>query len=192
MGYVQMPIKIYRDNEETKVKGGMMSQYLDTLELGDKITIEGPRGDLTYYGHGNFSICGKWVQKTEIGMMAGGSGLTPMFQLIHQVWRYNDSIKIKLLYANKSEKDIWLKSHLDELAKNSTGRFEVRYIVDKPENEETWRDYTGYINKEIIDVFMPRPGPDTLMLQWGPPGMIKHVRSLLTEMEYPDDNYFKF
>ena len=35
-------------------------------------------------------------------MTAGGSGITPMYQLIQSACEYNDSVKIKLLYVNIS------------------------------------------------------------------------------------------
>ena len=33
-----------------------MSQYLDTLKVGDTVDIRGPAGKLTYLGRGEFSI----------------------------------------------------------------------------------------------------------------------------------------
>ena len=33
-----------------------MSQYLDSLEIGDYVDIRGPSGKLTYLGRGEFSL----------------------------------------------------------------------------------------------------------------------------------------
>ena len=48
---------------------------------------------------------------TEIGMIAGGSGITPMWQIIQDVFQnsQNDKTKIHLLFANKTEGDILLR-----------------------------------------------------------------------------------
>lgn len=42
--------------------------------------------------------------------MAGGSGITPCFQVIREIAKMsNESIELILLFANKTEKDILLK-----------------------------------------------------------------------------------
>ena len=41
--------------------------------------MEGPKGLLGYLGNGNFLIKNKPVKKTKIGMIAGGTGLTPIY-----------------------------------------------------------------------------------------------------------------
>lgn len=53
--------KVYFKNVHPKYPdGGKMSQYLDTLEIGDTVDIRGPSGKLTYVGRGelfSFQIC---------------------------------------------------------------------------------------------------------------------------------------
>jgi len=73
-----------------------------------------------------------------------------MYQLIQGACEYNDSVRIKLLYGNVSEKDILLKKELDQLAYENPSRFTVKYIVDKPIDDDKWQGYTGYINRAII------------------------------------------
>ena len=56
-GTIVFPIKIYRKNVHPNFPdGGKMTQYLESLKLGDKVKIEGPRGSLEYLGKGNFKI----------------------------------------------------------------------------------------------------------------------------------------
>lgn len=62
---------------------GKMSQHLDSLKLGDRILMKGPKGHLTYLGRGKFTIAHKRddvreYSKKKIGMIAGGTGITPM------------------------------------------------------------------------------------------------------------------
>ena len=71
-------IKVYKKSEEFPV-GGLLSQKLDEMVIGDKIKMEGPKGLLCYMGHGNFLIRKKPVRKTKIGLIAGGTGITPCF-----------------------------------------------------------------------------------------------------------------
>ena len=44
-------IKIYRKCEKFP-NGGKMTQYLETLKVGDELTISGPVGRLAYHGNG--------------------------------------------------------------------------------------------------------------------------------------------
>ena len=52
------------------------------MEPGDSMLMEGPKGRLAYEGFGNFVITKKSVKKTRIGMVAGGTGITPCYQVI--------------------------------------------------------------------------------------------------------------
>jgi cytochrome-b5 reductase len=60
-----------------------MSQHLDNMKLGETILMKGPKGHLTYLGCGKFTIARRrddiqLYQKKNIGMIAGGTGITPM------------------------------------------------------------------------------------------------------------------
>ena len=66
-----------------------MSQYLNDLPIGANIKVRGPFGKLTYYGDGAFKILTKFKPLTyqekiykKVGMIAGGTGITPFFQVI--------------------------------------------------------------------------------------------------------------
>ena len=80
-GHVAFVIKTYKKSEEFP-EGGKVSQILYDLEPGKKIRMEGPMGLLNYMGFGNFVIRKKPVKKTKIGIIAGGTGLTPCFPII--------------------------------------------------------------------------------------------------------------
>jgi len=66
-----------------------MSQYLNDLNIGESIKVRGPFGKLTYFGDGSFKILTKFKPLTyrekfynKIGMIAGGTGITPFYQVI--------------------------------------------------------------------------------------------------------------
>ena len=60
-GHVDFVIKVYRKNVHPRFPdGGIMSQYLETLEAGkSSMLMEGPKGRLAYLGYGEFKIQGK-------------------------------------------------------------------------------------------------------------------------------------
>jgi cytochrome-b5 reductase len=75
--------------------------------------MEGPNGKLTYEGHGNFDIRKKKVTgKTKIGHVAGGTGITPCYQVIQAGLKNNDGTTHSLIFGNRSVSDILLKDEL--------------------------------------------------------------------------------
>ena len=75
-------IKIYRKNVHPRFPdGGIMSQYVESLEAGATMLMEGPVGRLTYLGLGEFKITGRKenLHKKKIGCVAGGTGITPVY-----------------------------------------------------------------------------------------------------------------
>jgi cytochrome-b5 reductase len=53
---------------------------------------------------------------SKIGLIAGGTGITPMLQIIHAVVQENSGIELYLLYANQREEDILLRQTIEDLA----------------------------------------------------------------------------
>ena len=110
IGKVSFVIKVYKAGVHPKFPdGGQMSQHLDSLDIGDKILMKGPKGHMEYFGSGKFKVkpLGQKEQYrscTAIGMMAGGTGITPMLQILHAIFRNPaDTTTIKLIYANQSK-----------------------------------------------------------------------------------------
>ena len=110
VGKVSFVIKVYKAGVHPKFPdGGQMSQHLDCLAIGDKMLMTGPRGHMEYFGKGEFQVkpLGKPMQQRScgcIGMMAGGTGITPMLQILHYIFKNpSDKTKIKMIYANQSK-----------------------------------------------------------------------------------------
>mmetsp|Transcript_2163 Transcript_2163/g.2480 ORF Transcript_2163/g.2480 Transcript_2163/m.2480 type:complete len:163 (+) Transcript_2163:586-1074(+) len=158
-----------------------MTQYLEKLEVGQYLTMSGPVAKKIYKGNGNFYIAKEHQVKKNVGMVSGGTGITPFYQIIQQVVKYRDSIKISLVYGNKSEKDILLKDELDSLQKQYPENISITYIIDKAENPQKWKGETGYITKEILDSYLPAPSDDTIIFTCGPKPMNNLVRKFLTD-----------
>ena len=66
--------------------GGKMTQYLEKLKVGDRMEMRGPKGTMTYLSKA-FKIKGSKKRPEEtrkvkhIGMISGGTGITPMLQV---------------------------------------------------------------------------------------------------------------
>ncbi|KAG8466066.1 hypothetical protein KFE25_005636 [Diacronema lutheri] len=174
LGYADLVIKVYEGGKIDRFPdGGKMSQYLASLKLGDKVTISGPWGMNEYKGRGLFKIGSKEKQVEHVAMMAGGTGITPMLQVIAAILRDPaDKTKVSLLYANQSEADILVRDMLEELQAKHSDRFvNLWYTLDRPPAD--WKYSEGFITAEMIQAHLPPPGPSTLVLMCGPPPMVK-------------------
>ena len=75
--------------------------------------MEGPKGKLSYLGNGNFYFGDgpnkAYKMRRYIGMISGGTGITPCYQIIQAALKNKDvNLKITLIFGNKSEDDILL------------------------------------------------------------------------------------
>ncbi|XP_064634915.1 NADH-cytochrome b5 reductase 3-like isoform X2 [Lineus longissimus] len=200
-GYMDLVIKVYFKNVHPKFpEGGKMSQHLNNMDINDYIDVRGPSGNLIYEGEGVFSISSKdkklparKVKAKNIGMIAGGTGITPMLQLVRQVFKENtDDINLWLLFANQTENDILLRAELEEVESENRDRFKLWYTVDKAP-ESGWTYSEGFVNDTIIKEHLPPPGADTLILMCGPPPMINFAcLPNLDKLGYDNDMRFAY
>ncbi|ORY85061.1 hypothetical protein BCR37DRAFT_386358 [Protomyces lactucae-debilis] len=86
---------------------GNVSKYLGEMQLHQTIKVKGPKGQMHYTPN----MC------RALGMIAGGTGITPCLQIIRAILENpDDKTKVSLIYANVNEQDIILRDELDELA----------------------------------------------------------------------------
>jgi len=178
LGHMDLVIKVYFKNVHPKFPdGGKMSQYLENMEIGDTIDVRGPSGLLVYQGAGTFGIkpdkksAAKTVKAAKVSMIAGGTGITPMLQLITDVFRNpDDKTCLSLLFANQSEDDILVRGELEALQAQHPDRFKLWYTVDRP--NEGWQYSSGFVDADMIKDHLFEPSDDNLVLMCGPPPMI--------------------
>lgn len=185
LGTVTFVIKVYKANVHPKFPaGGKMSQHLDSLNIGDTIDMRGPKGHLTYIKKGKFTV--KLMRKplqersaTHFGMIAGGTGITPMLQVLYAIFRdektRDGTTTASLLFANQTEEDILVREELEALQKEFPDRFKLHYTVDRPP-AEGWKYSTGFIDEAMIKEHVLKDGKDdgsTQVFMCGPPPMIK-------------------
>ncbi|KAI1198107.1 hypothetical protein F5X97DRAFT_300460 [Nemania serpens] len=123
-GTLELVIKCYPDG---KLTGG----YLANLRVGDEVRFRGPKGAMRY----RRGLC------RRIAMLAGGSGITPMYQLIRAICEdERDTTEVSLIYANRSEEDILLRRELEALARRYPGNLRLlHYVLDRPPPPPTAR-----------------------------------------------------
>ncbi|RKO94967.1 cytochrome b5 reductase, partial [Caulochytrium protostelioides] len=155
-GYFDLLIKTYPQ--------GNVSLYVRDMKIGDKLQVKGPKGQFVYRPN----------RVRVFGMIAGGTGITPMYQIMRAVLNNpEDRSTIQLIFANVALEDILLKDELDALAKEHPDRVKVTYCLNTPptpaeNNGHPWEGYTGFVTEEMIRKHLPAPASDIQILMCGP------------------------
>jgi ferredoxin-NADP reductase/sterol desaturase/sphingolipid hydroxylase (fatty acid hydroxylase superfamily) len=106
-----------------KLKGEVSHYFYHSAKVGDTIESLLPVGDFIFRPNAN-------TTKNYV-MIAGGSGITPLYSMIHQILHFEPNSKVALLYANTNEENIIFKEELDKLAKQYTQFKYIDFISGK-------------------------------------------------------------
>lgn len=151
LGYFDILVKKYN--------GSKMGSHLFSMKKGDTIDIKGPWVKLPI----------KANQYKTIGMIAGGTGISPMYQVARNVLHTpKNTTEVNLIYANSRKEDVLLGNELNELMETYP-RFSPYFVLSKAPSD--WMGGVGHINKEMIKSLMPAPNraADSIILVCGPP-----------------------
>ncbi|KAJ2972453.1 hypothetical protein NUW58_g9182 [Xylaria curta] len=186
-GYIELIVKKY--------PGGPMSTHLHDMVPGQRLDFKGP---LPKY---------PWTpnKHEHIALVAGGTGITPMYQLIRAIFNNpDDKTKVTLVFGNVTEEDILLKRELADIENTYPQRFRAFYVLDNPPKE--WAGNKGFITKDLLKTVLPEPKESNIKIfVCGPPGLYKAISGtkvspkdqgelsgILKELGYSQDQVYKF
>ena len=141
-GYFDLLIKSYPT--------GNISKHMASMKIGQTLKVKGPKGAMVYAPN----------LVKRLGMISGGTGITPMLQIIRAIIRGRpknggiDTTEVDLIFANVNKEDILLKEDLDALAAEDTG-FRVHYVLNNP--PEKWDGGVGFVSADMIKVWAGLP-----------------------------------
>jgi cytochrome-b5 reductase len=164
--HFQLIIKKYTD--------GMVSKFVHQKKTGESVWMSGPH-------EGGHYLKG---MARKIGMLAGGTGITPMISIIRAVLSDDESIAISLVFSNKTIDDIILRDEFDNYAAKFPN-FTRYYVLEKPPDD--WQMGVGRISDEILKSQIPPKGDDTSVFVCGPPMMQIELRKKLISMGHQSD-----
>eukprot|EP00667_Euglena_gracilis_P017503 EG_transcript_18452 len=176
-----------------KYPNAKMGGHIFGLKPGDMLEVKGPILKQKY-------VANKYK---HLGMIAGGTGITPMYQVIQEVLKNpEDKTEIDLIYANKAPEDILLRKELDALARRH-GNFRVHYTLDQP--GWMWSGEQGFVTPAMIKKYFPGPRDDAYVYVCGPGPMMGAIsggkakdytqgelKGALKECGYTESTVFKF
>ncbi|RAH53414.1 NADH-cytochrome B5 reductase [Aspergillus piperis CBS 112811] len=162
-GHIELMVKKYPD--------GKASGYLHSLRPGDSLTFA-------------TSLKGYQWKQNELShayLLAGGAGVTPIYQLIKGILKDpQDRTKLTLIFGANSEEDLLLKEELDRYATEFPDRFNYIYTVSRPKAENSpYR--TGYIDEELLRSTFKESTQNTKVFICGPPAMEDSLSYLTCE-----------
>ncbi|SPO07649.1 probable NADH-cytochrome b5 reductase 2 [Cephalotrichum gorgonifer] len=178
-----------------KYKDGPMSTHIHSLKPGDTLDVKGPLPKYPWTAN----------KHSHIALIAGGTGITPMYQLLRSIFSNPaDKTKVTLIFGNIAEEDILLRRELADLENTYPQRFRAFYVLDNA--PKGWIGGSGHVTKELLKTTLPEPKEDGFkVFVCGPPGMMKAISGpkkspkdqgeltgLLQELGYNSEQVYKF
>ncbi|CAG7947076.1 unnamed protein product [Penicillium nalgiovense] len=188
IGKMELLVKIYFPTES--IPGGKMTMALDKLPLGSKIDCKGPTGRFEYLGNGRVSISGKERHVRSFKMICGGTGITPVFQVLRAVMQdTQDPTTCVVLDGNRQEEDILCRSDLDAYVETDSRKCTVVHTLTK--GSDTWIGRRGRISEELLAEYAA-PEEQSMILVCGPGPMEKSAREILLAQGWAESDLHFF
>lgn len=188
----------------------LVKNYEEAGFLSKWLCVDLPIGGTVDVKHIEFNvkILAPFSHK-KIGIIAGGTGITPMIQALHAILgegaddQKSATENVTVLYGSKVKEDILGEEMLTSWSAAQPDKFKsVDVLSDEPADSE-YDGLRGFIDSEKIAEHMPGPemGDDCVIFVCGPPVMYKQicgprtekeVTGLLGEMGYKSSQVFKF
>lgn len=148
---LEFVIKIYKDHPG-------VTNELNSLKPGEELIVRDVWGAIEYKGPGYF--------------IAGGAGITPFIAILRQLQKENSIRGNKLLFSNKTGKDIIFEKELLSML-NGSALFAIT-------DEKSSTYHSGFINEQFL-----RKNIDDLNAHFylcGPPKMVEALQVILIKM----------
>ena len=125
-------------------------------------------------------------------MVCGGSGITPIFQVLRAVMQdKQDQTKCTLLNGNRLVEDILCKEDLDAFQSANEDRCQILYTLTQ--GPEDWQGLRGRIAAPLLEKHcqVGEKG-DTMVLVCGPEPLEKSVKSWLLGNGWKEEDLLFF
>ena len=179
-------IKVYREHPDFP-DGGKFSRALleGNLQVGDSIDVEGPTGFTSYEGNGIVKYKRKpLLPKSKIGLISGGTGITPMLSIAQASILSQDGVDLTMLNFNKTKDDILCQEQLDELRTINAEKFKFYHSLTRHDGSD-WDGLQGRLDISMLkQCGFPEPAPDVFIGICGPSSFTMAAKKLLKANGY--------
>jgi len=167
VGEFELMVKIYPD--------GNLSQHMNKMKVGDTMDFK----------HIIFNVKKQYPFGVKnVGMLVGGTGITPMIQALHaMLGNPDDDTKVTMLYGSQRSDQILCKEILDEWVSAYPDQLKVVHVMSNEPEDSEYDGHKGFITKDMIDSNFAKPGDDTNIFICGPPPMYNALCGAREEAE---------
>ena len=166
-----------------RVSGGIMSNFIiDNIPNIHKWYINGP--------YGNFTPSASAYTSNHIILMAGGSGITPLYSIGRSILNRSSDTKVTIIYSSRTPEDIIFKRSIGALTVRFKGRLNCYHVLSQPTDVTEISKETvikGRLNKPVAEELIKRAtnGPlnNVQYFICGPSALMKMYQEILETME---------
>jgi cytochrome-b5 reductase len=170
-----------------KYSDGKASTHIHSLIPGDSLFF---LGSIKAYPW-------KTNEFQHITLIAGGAGITPLYQLTSSILSNpQEKTAITLVFGINSDRDALFRNEFSEWEKKFPDRFKVVYTVSNPGPNSPFPK--GYVTKELLENLVGKKGSEKVFV-CGPPGLEKALMGgrgnqggILNELGFEKEQIYKF
>ncbi|MEG3439575.1 ferric reductase-like transmembrane domain-containing protein [Pannus brasiliensis CCIBt3594] len=154
---------------------GDFTRHVKDIRPGTRAYVDGPYGVFT---------TDRYLDSAGFVLIAGGIGITPIFSILITAAERGDARSFLLIYASSSRDEITYREELDAL----TERLDLTIVYVVRNAGEDWEGETGYVDKELLDQYIPSDRGDRQYFICADPAMMDAVELALEELDVPVPN----
>jgi ferredoxin-NADP reductase len=153
-----------------EVPDGEVSPYLvQGLRVGDQLEVHGPLGA--------FFIWAPSADPAPVQLIAGGSGVVPLYAMLSAHAAAADATEFRMLYSVRTPADVFFRPELDAL-------MGVDYIYTR-ETPEDWPTAAGRVTRDALAASVLPPDRAPRIYVCGPTPFVEAVANWLVDLGHP-------
>lgn len=165
-----------------RVEGGLVSNYInDSVRDGDVLDVMPP--------FGGFCLDTNEADRRTHYFFGAGSGITPLYAMLHSVLIAEPHSFAHLVYGNTSASSILFKENFQSLLDEFPDRLRLHHVLSAPSLWSGFRYWRrGVIDEKTIEAFINENPPYAQDAQYyicGPGSMNKTVEAALRSLDVP-------
>ena len=151
---------------------GDFTKTIKDVKPGTKAFLDGPYGVFT---------SDRYENTAGFIFIAGGIGITPIMSMLLTLAERNDERPMTLIYSSKKWEDITYREEIEAL-KNRLDLTVIHVLREPPDN---WSGESGYVDKELLQRYIPKRPATRNYFICAAPKMMDQVERALHELEVP-------
>ncbi len=159
-----------------RLEGGAFSSWItDDLQPGETLEVLPPAG--------SFGPVPQAGRRRRYGLIAAGSGITPVLSIAATVLDVEPDSEVSLLFGNRTARDVMFLEELSDLKDRFPGRLQVVHVLSREEQGSEL--LSGRLDRDRLQRLLRTLVPVEEVDEWylcGPFGMVTDGRQLLVDL----------